>query len=211
MIAARFLHKWFEFYYTNYAPEWIDAALAGFGEHQELFFSDLGCVHPQAAAAREFNRDVVDIIETHTTIEAVFLYRLARSIFLRDPRHPSLRYFAHLMKSKTATEIYYSTQIGPRFRVEHGFGLVIGARNRIGSDFIVHQNVTLGQRRMFSPNESMTIGDHCVVGTGAKVLGAITVGDHVMVAANAVLLTDAESHATYAGVPAIKVKGGAPR
>jgi serine O-acetyltransferase len=207
MIAARFLGKWFDFHFTNYAQDWIDTALAGFGEGQALFFSDLGCVHPAVAEAQEFDANVFDLIETDTTLEAVFLYRLTRSIFLRDPLHPSLRYFAHLMKAKTAAEIYYSTSIGPRFRVEHGFGVVIGPRNVIGSDFVVHQGVTLGQRHMHSPHEKMTIGDHCVVGAGAKILGSLTVGDYVNVAANAVLLTDAEPGATYAGIPAIKVKG----
>jgi serine O-acetyltransferase len=157
------------------------------------------------AESQQFTRDVLDLIETSTTIEAVFLYRLLRSIFLRDPKHPSLRYFAHLQKAKTFTEIYYSTAIGPRLRIEHGFGVVIGPRNRIGSDFIIHQGVTLGQRRMFSPHETMTIGDHCVIGAGAKVLGTLTIGDHVTVAANAVLLTDAESNCSYAGVPAKRV------
>jgi serine O-acetyltransferase len=209
MIAARYLRKWFELSFTNYVPEWIDSALEGFGEGRALFFTDLGCVHPSVAEAGEFNRDILNLVETDTTLEAVFLYRLARSIFLREPKHPSLRYFAHLMKTKTATEIYYSTEIGPRFRIEHGFGVVIGPRNRIGSDFIVHQEVTLGQRRMFSPHETMTIGNHCIIGAGAKVLGTVTLGDHVTIAANAVLLTDAESHATYAGIPAIKVRGKA--
>ena len=188
MIAARFLRKWFDFYFTNYAPDWIDTALAGFGDGQALFFTDLGCVHPEVAEAPEFDADVLDLIETHTTLETVFLYRLARSIFVRDPVHPSLRYFAHLMKVKTTAEIYYSTSIGPRFRVEHGFGIVIGPRNQIGSDFIVHQGVTLGQRRMYASHEKITIGNHCLLGAGAKVLGSLTIGDHVMVAANAVLL-----------------------
>ena len=211
MMAARYLRKWFDFYFTNYVPDWIDTALAGFGDGQALFFSDLGVIHPEVAEAHEFNTDVLNLVETDITLETVFLYRLARSIFVRDPLHPSLRCFAHLMKAKTTAEIYYSTEIGPRFRVEHGFGIVIGPRNKIGSDFIVHQGVTLGQRHMYSPHEKMTIGDHCIIGAGAKVLGMLTIGDHVKVAANAVLLTDAEPHCTYAGIPAKKVKSAEPQ
>jgi serine O-acetyltransferase len=205
MIAAKFLQKWFAHYFTSYSPEWIDEAFAGFGSGQELFFSDLGRIHADIATSRTLGREVFDIIETDTTIESVFLYRLAHSVFLRDPQHASLRRFAYLMKAKTGTEIYYSTEIGPRFRVEHGIGLVIGPRNHIGSDFTIHQGVTLGQRRLFSPHEKMQIGNHCVVFAGAKILGAVKIGDHVKIAANAVLLTDAESHSTYAGVPAMKI------
>ena len=57
----------------------------------------------------------------------------------------------------------------------------------------------------------MLIGHHCTVFAGAKILGTIKVGDHVTIAANALLLTDAESHATYAGIPAVKVRGGVPK
>ena len=106
MIAIRFLRKWFAHYFTQYSPDWINDALAGFGDGRELFFSDIGCVYADAAAAKELNREVLDIIETDTSIEAVFLYRLARTVFLRDQRHISQRHFAYLMKAKTGTEIY---------------------------------------------------------------------------------------------------------
>jgi serine O-acetyltransferase len=141
----------------------------------------------------------------------VLLYRIEHGIFRRDPAHPSLPYFAQVMKARTGMEIYYSTQIGPRFVVMHGFGIVLGPRNRIGSDFTIYQGVTLGQRRFNRPEERIVIGDHCTLFAGAKVIGAVTLGDYVNVGANAVLLGDADSHATYAGIPATKVKGGAPR
>jgi serine O-acetyltransferase len=109
------------------------------------------------------------------------------------------------MKVKTGMEIYYSTEIGPRLIIMHGVGVVIGPRNRIGSDFIVYHNVTLGQRHVSSSHQTMVIGDHCTILAGAKILGSVKLGDHVTVGANAVLLTDAVSNSTYVGVPAVKV------
>jgi serine O-acetyltransferase len=171
-----------------------------------LFLSDVTCKYPDIDKAGDWNSAIMDILETDTTIEACFYHRLTRSIFLRDSQHPSLRYFAHLMRVKTQMEIYYSTAIGPRFRIEHGMGVVIGPRNRIGSDFTVHQGVTLGQRRMFARDDGMTIGDHCVAFAGAAILGTVTLGDRVTIAANAVMLSDGEAGATYAGAPAVKIK-----
>lgn len=206
MTIASYLEKWSSFYFSGFAREWIGVALDGWGEGRDLFLSDVICKYPDSEKAGDLDSAMVDILETDTTIEASFYHRLARSIFLRDSHHPSLRFFAHLMKVKTQMEIYYSTAIGPRFRIEHGMGTVIGPRSRIGSDFTVHQGVTLGQRRMFAPDNGMTIGDHCVVFAGAAILGAVTLGDRVAIAANAVMLSDGEAGATYAGAPAVKIK-----
>ena len=51
-----------------------------------------------------------------------------------------------------------------------------------------------------------TIGNHVLIGTGAKVLGPITVGDGSRVAANAVVLKDIPENSTAVGSPARVVK-----
>jgi serine O-acetyltransferase len=153
----------------------------------------------------------VDIIETDATIEANFYYRLERALYLREAQHPALRYFANLMRTKTSIEVYYSADIGPRFNITHGVGLVIGPCHVIGSDFVAYGDVTLGQRKPRVPRETIKIGNHCMVCTGAKVLGDLTIGDNVRVGAGAILLSDAESNSTYAGVPARKVASIPPR
>lgn len=40
-------------------------------------------------------------------------------------------------------EIYYSSEIGEGFRINHGVGTVIGARAHIGDNFTIHQIVQL--------------------------------------------------------------------
>jgi serine O-acetyltransferase len=69
---------------------------------------------------------------------------------------------------------------------------------------MVHQGVTLGQRR--GPEDKITIGDNVSVFAGAKILGNLKIGDNVKIAANAILLTDAVSNSTYAGIPAVKIQ-----
>jgi len=54
-----------------------------------------------------------------------------------------------------------------------------------------------------------TVGNHVVIGAGAKVLGPVTIGDHVKIGANSVVLRPVPSHSTVVGVPGRIVKGQA--
>ena len=53
------------------------------------------------------------------------------------------------------------------------------------------------------------IGENCLIGDGAVVLGNITVGRNVTTAANAVVLKDVPDNSVVAGAPAktVKTKG----
>lgn len=198
--------KSFETLFTRHDAGWIALALEMVGEQRELIASDFAVKFPDAGVGAHFDEALAEKIETDSSILAPLLYRIAHGIYRRDPQHPSLPYFAQVMRLRTGMEIYYSTVIGPRFLVMHGVGTVLGPRSRIGSDFMIYQGATLGQRRFYQPQERMVIGDHCTVFAGAKLIGNLRIGDHVNVGANAVLLTDAESNSTYAGIPAVKVR-----
>jgi serine O-acetyltransferase len=202
-----YLRKGFDGLFTAYQEEWLDLAAAMAEEARALILSDVALKYPHITDAPDADAALAPILDTDSTIVGTVLYRLSHALFLREPKHPALAYLAQFMKVRTGMEIYYSTAIGPRFRVEHGTGLVIGPRNRIGADFIVHQGVTFGQRRTFSPHETITVGDGCIVFAGAKLLGHLTIGHRVKIAANAVLLANAEDDSTYAGMPAKKMRG----
>lgn len=202
-----FLRKGFGTFFTSYSEDWLALAEEIFAEHREIILSDIRRKYPDLADSPAFDVELFRIVELDGGLEAVVSYRLQRGIFLRDPRHPALPYLARLMKIRTGAEIYYSTAIRAGFMVDHGVGIVLGPRNRIGRNFTIHQGVTLGQRRLHSPDESITIGDDCTLFAGAKILGTVRLGDGVRLGANAVLLKDAEPHSTYAGIPAVKVRG----
>jgi serine O-acetyltransferase len=142
------------------------------------------------------------LISTDSGALATLLYRVSHAIFTAQPDHVVLPFLAQFARFRTGTEVYYSTKIGPGFNISHGAALVIGPRHTIGKNFLVHQGVTIGQRYAYSPDESVTVGDDCIFFAGSKVLGTIKVGDGVKLGANAVLLSDAEPYATYAGIPA---------
>ncbi len=199
---SAFLRKGLGTFFTSFSEEWLALAAEVFAEHRAIIFADVRRKYPELADDAE----LVRVLELDGGLEAVVSYRVQRGIFLRDPRHPALPYLARLMKIRTGAELYYSTDVGAGFMVDHGVGIVLGPRHRIGANFTIHHGVTLGQRRLNSPDESITIGDGCTLFAGAKVLGTVRLGDGVRLGANAVLLTDAESNSTYVGVPAVKIR-----
>ena len=91
--------------------------------------------------------------------------------------------------------------IGKRFFIDHGEGVVIGETTIIGDDVLIYQQVTLGGTGKDSGKRHPTIGNHVVIGAGAKVLGDIIIADHVRIGAGSVVITDVLSHSTVVGVP----------
>lgn len=149
---------------------------------------------------------LIKIFSLDITIEAVYLYRLQREIYIKVGECNVLYILSNLMKIRAGIEIYFSTKIGKGLNIQHGCGTVIGPRYTIGDNFTIHQGVTLGQMQLNSPNESIQIGDNVTLFAGSKVLGNIKIGDNVMVGANSVLQRNAESNTVYVGVPAMRVK-----
>ncbi|NCP84265.1 MAG: serine acetyltransferase [Bacteroidetes bacterium] len=153
-----------------------------------------------------YEKDVLSLIQSDPTLESVFYYRLERQLFLNNKENPLLGYLASLMKRRTGSEIYYSTEIAKGFNIQHGFDIVIGPRYLIGENFTIHQGVTLGQKNLNSPDEKITIGNSVTIFAGAKILGNITIGDNSMVAANAVIISDIEPNSIYGGIPGKRLK-----
>ena len=46
------------------------------------------------------------------------------------------------------------------------------------------------------------IGNNCMIGAGAAIIGNITIGNNVSIGANAVVIHDVPDNAVVAGVPA---------
>ncbi len=201
-----YLARGFNHLFTSYRPEWLDLAAEMSERSRDLIVSDLGVKYPQFPSDDDAGAALARIFDTDATIVGTVLYRISHALFRTEPKHEALAYLAQFMRVRTGMEIYYSAEIGPRFRIMHGVGLVLGPRHRIGSDFTIYQGVTLGQRRNHCPDEFLTIGDRCTFFAGSAALGLLTIGSDMKLAANAVLLTDAEANATYAGAPAVKIK-----
>ena len=131
-------------------------------------------------------------------------FRLAQ---LWEKRHPVLvSCIRRLAFALTGAEINVSSKIGPRLRLAHTMGTVIGAGVVVGAEGTIYQGVTLGAARMgagLAETESYpVIGDRVTIYAGAMVLGNLRVGDDAVIGANAVVLRDVPAGHRAVGVPA---------
>lgn len=134
-------------------------------------------------------------------LQASFFYRVYRELFLAGIEELPDLLFA-VSRQMTAIEIYYSADIGPGLKLIHGAGTVIGARSRIGADFTVYQNVTIGDKLGRDTGPRPVLGDRVIASAGAQVLGGVEVGSQVVIGANAVVLDSLPDRCVAAGIPA---------
>ena len=133
----------------------------------------------------------------------VLLLRLRTHLLRKEV--PLLPYACELLSTMLwHVTIGRKVEIGPGLVIPHGHVVIDGAV-RIGRDCIINPWVTIGlsgSRRWGFDKRGPIIGDHVLIGTGAKVLGPITIGNGVRIGANAVVLDDAPDGSTVAGAPA---------
>ena len=133
----------------------------------------------------------------------VVLIRLAEFFFERR-LGPLAKIFTMANVGLFGIEISPQVRIGGGLFLPHTVGTVLGAE-RIGRNVTILQGVTLGTAEPdmgFTVALRPVIGDHVVIGAGAKVIGRVTVGDYAKVGANAVVLQDVPPYALAVGVPA---------
>lgn len=166
---------------------------------------DLQAVFDRDPAATSW----LEVILTYAGFHALLAYRLAHWLWLRKvPFFP--RAISQLARLLTGVEIHPGAKIGTGFFIDHGMGVVIGETTEIGDYVTLFQGVTLGGTGKERGKRHPTLGNHVVVGAGAKILGGIRIGDNVKVGANSVVLKSVPANSTVIGVPArvIKTEGG---
>ena len=80
-------------------------------------------------------------------------------------------------------------------------GIVIGETATVGTDCTIYHGVTLGGTGKDINKRHPDIGNHVLIGCGAKVLGPITVGNNSKIGANAVVLNNIPPNTTVVGIP----------
>ncbi len=150
-------------------------------------------------------KSVLEIVLCYPGFHAVLLHRLAHRLYNGGvPLLP--RIISQFGRFFTGIEIHPGATIGRRFFIDHGSGVVIGETSEIGDDVLIYQGVTLGGTGKEKGKRHPTLGNHVVVGTGAKVLGSITVGDYVKIGAGSVVIRPVPDHSTVVGIPGRVVK-----
>ena len=80
----------------------------------------------------------------------------------------------------------------------HGLhGIFISRFAQIGENCRIYQNVTIGEVNRKAP----VIGNHCLIGAGAILVGDIKIGDHVKIGAGTVVSTDLPDGCTVVSQP----------
>jgi serine O-acetyltransferase len=142
----------------------------------------------------------LEVIFCYPGFHAVLLHRLAHRLYRAGLNCPA-RMISQLSRQLTGIEIHPGATIGRRFFIDHGMGVVIGETAEIGDDVLLYQGVTLGGTGKEKGKRHPTIGNHVVIGAGAKVLGNIRIGDHVKIGAGSVVIHPVPDHSTVVGVP----------
>lgn len=158
--------------------------------------SDLKFIYDNDPAAK----NAIEIILTYPGLHALWGYRLSHKLWNVGLK-TFARWISFMFRFFTGIEIHPGAKIGSNLFIDHGMGVVIGETAEIADSVIIYQGVTLGAVGQEKGKRHPTIGDHTIIGAGAKVLGPITIGSHCRIGANAVVLKSAPSNSIVVGVP----------
>ena len=144
----------------------------------------------------------------YQSLWAIFYHRIAHALYKAHvpflPRFISQ--FARLMTG--GIEIHPGAQIGKRFFIDHGAGIVIGETAIIGNNVMLYHQVTLGATGWWRRGPGRlqkrhpTIEDDVTIGVGAAILGPITIGKGSKIGAMALVLESVPHTSVVASTPA---------
>jgi serine O-acetyltransferase len=145
-------------------------------------------------------KNVFEILFAYPGFHAREFHRLAHTLYKwKVPFFP--RWISHISRFLTGIEIHPGAKLGEGVFIDHGMGVVIGETAEVGDYVTLYQGVTLGGTSLQKVKRHPTLGDHVVVGVGAKVIGAITIGDNTRIGAGSVVIKSSPPNATIVGNP----------
>ncbi|HIJ23785.1 MAG: serine O-acetyltransferase [Gammaproteobacteria bacterium] len=162
----------------------------------ERIREDIACVFERDPSAR----NTFEIITSHPGVFAVLVHRMNHRLWRMGLKWLA-RWLSTVVRWVTGVEIHPGAEIGRRFFIDHGMGVVIGETTHIGDDCTLYHGVTLGGTSWKKGKRHPTLKDNVVIGAGAKVLGPIVLEEGVRVGSNSVVVKDTPSGATVVGIP----------
>ena len=141
------------------------------------------------------------VVLCYPGLHAVWAQRVT-SWFWRARMRLLGRFLSQVARLLTGIEIHPGAQVGRRFFIDHGAGVVIGETAIVGNDVTLYQGVTLGGTGHEHGKRHPTLRDGVFVGSNAQVLGNICIGENSRVGAGSVVLRDVPPNSTVVGVPA---------
>ena len=163
--------------------------------------SDIRAILDRDPAARS----ALEVMLCYPSFRAVRRHRRAHWLWNHGFKLMA-RLVSQRTRRRTGIEIHPGAVVGEGLFIDHGMGVVIGETAVIGNCVTIYQDVTLGGTGKDTGKRHPTLGNHVVVGAGAKVLGPFRVGDYAKIGASAVVLREVPDYATVVGNPGRIVK-----
>jgi serine O-acetyltransferase len=170
--------------------ETVDRMLDRLPELRRTLKRDVEAAYKGDPAAKTY----LGIVRSYPGFQAIVIQRVAHALYEMGASEYA-RELTEYAKTVTGIDVHPGAEIGTYFFIDHGTGVVIGETATIGDWVRIYQDVTLGALHFEEQEDEEhmlkkgykrhpDIGDHVVIGAGAKVLGPISVGDHVSIGAN---------------------------
>ncbi len=157
---------------------------------------DFRSIYDRDPAARNW----LEIVLCYSGVQAVTMHRV-NHILWKAGLKTLARFMSTLVRWFTGIEIHPGANIGRRFFIDHGMGIVIGETTDIGDDVMLYQGVVLGGTSWNKGKRHPTLENNVVVGAHAVVLGPITIGHHSKIGAGSVVTHEAPPHSSIVGIP----------
>lgn len=180
LLFSRSLHPQVVSSQASSAAEYTARFAAQLPTIRRLLDTDLQAAYEGDPAARSPD----EVLACYPGMIAVIHHRLAHLLY-RLGLPLIARMIAEIAHSATGIDIHPGAQIGERFFIDHGTGVVIGETAIIGKQVRIYQAVTLGAKRFNKDESGMLVKgnlrhpiveDDVVIYAGATILGRITIG-----------------------------------
>ena len=132
------------------------------------------------------------------------LYRIQKKTGRDGIVHDILTFLLSRCAHRHGGYIGPDTVIKNHLSLPHGLhGVFISRYAQIGENCCIYQNVTIGEVNKKAP----VIGNNCLVGAGAVIIGDIRIGDNVKIGAGAVVNTNVPDNYTVVSQPMRMIEG----
>jgi serine O-acetyltransferase len=176
------------------AEKIVSKVLEKLGKTREKLKKDVEAAYIGDPAAKTYT----EIIRSYPGFLAIEIHRISHLLYTFGAAGYA-REISEVIHSETGIDIHPGAQIGNYFFIDHGTGVVIGETSTIGNWVRIYQDVTLGVLHFEKETEGEIkkdykrhpdIGNHVVIGAGAKILGPVKIGNHVNIGANSWITED---------------------
>ena len=172
----------------NLAEDVTEFLLSRIPYIRDMIKSDVSAAYDGDPAAKSLE----EVVISYPYIFAIAIHRIAHELYLREvPLIP--RIMSESAHSKTGIDIHPGAQIGNRFFIDHGTGVVIGETAIIGTGVKLYQGVTLGAlsfpkdergRIIKGGKRHPTLEENVTIYAEATILGNVTIGKGAVIGGN---------------------------